>query len=196
MNSHPVPSTSVSESPRCQYRTQNGQCRMLAVDFSSTLCLYHARQALPEVPDTVDLLRSLTQPPSRFNNAQEITDALGALFSLLAQGRISHRRATSLAYIANLLLHNLPAADSALRHNAEAECSGQSLDWPAANNNNGASVDPSPLPSPPRANSHALNAARSAAPIPKPQLLPDAVEGFLAAVHNRIDTTRNQRDTS
>lgn len=210
MNTHPVPSTSVPESPRCQYRTQNGQCRMLAVDFSSSLCLYHARQALPEVPDTVDLLRSLTQPPSRFTNAAEITNALGALFSLLAQGRISPRRATSLAYIANLLLHNLPATDNAnsspldVRSASESpaslpKCSGQSLDWPAANNNNNnddASAAPSPKPPSPRANSSALTAAGSAAPIPKSQPLPDSVEGFLAAVSNKIDTTRNQRDTS
>ena len=196
MNTHPVPST--SESPRCQYRTQNGQCRMLAVDFSSTLCLYHARQALPEVPDTVDLLRSLTQPPAHFNNAQEITNALGALFSLLAQGRISPRRATSLAYIANLLLHNLPAAVSAPSPNAEAEsqCSGQSLDWPSANSGNGDSADPSPKPVSLRANSSALNATRFVAPIPKPQPVSNTVEGFLAAVRNRVDTSRDQRDTS
>jgi hypothetical protein len=81
---------------------------MLAVDFSATLCLYHARQAMPQVPDTVDLLQSLTQPPARFHNPQSITDALAALLSLVAQGRISPRRATALAYIANLLLHNLP----------------------------------------------------------------------------------------
>jgi hypothetical protein len=130
MNTHLVPSNPVSESPRCQYRTQNGQCGMLAVDFSSSLCLYHARQALPEVPDTVDLLRALTQPPSRFTNAQDITNALGALFSLLAQGRISPRRATSLAYIANLLLHNLPATETAPHPTAEvrdSQCSGHSL---------------------------------------------------------------------
>jgi len=117
MKSHPVPSISISESPRCLFRTQNGQCRMLAVDFSATLCLYHARQAMPQVPDTVDLLQSLTQPPTRFHNAQGITNALAALFSLVAQGRISPRRATALAYIANLLLHNLPAP--------EPKCSGQ-----------------------------------------------------------------------
>jgi hypothetical protein len=196
MNARPIPSTSVPESSRCQYRTQNGQCRMLAVDFSSTLCLYHARQALPEVPDTVDLLRSLTQPPAHFNNAQEITNALGALFSLLAQGRISPRRATSLAYIANLLLHNLPAAVSAPSPHAEAEsqCSGQSLDWPTATNRN--SADTSPKPVSPRVNSSALNANHSVAPIPKPQPVPETVEGFLAAVRNRVDTSRDQRDTS
>jgi hypothetical protein len=89
---------------------------MLAVDFSATLCLYHARQAMPEVPDTVDLLPTLTQPPARFHSAQQVTDALGTLFSLLAQGRISPRRATALAYIANLLLHNLPATESDRPH--------------------------------------------------------------------------------
>ena len=181
---------------------------MLAVDFSATLCLYHARQAMPQVPDTVDLLQSLTQPPARFHNPQAITDALAALFSLVAQGRISPRRATALAYIANLLLHNLPAADNANASLREArspgespasspKCSGQSLDWPAATNN-GDTVDIAPTPASPRpiANSPAQNAARSSAPIPKSQPLPDTVEGFLAAVQNQIDTTRDQRNTS
>jgi len=218
MKSHPVPSTSIVDSPRCLFRTQNGQRRMLAVDFSATLCLYHARQVMPQVPDTVDLLQSLTQPPARFHNPQSITDALAALFSLVTQGRISPRRATALAYIANLLLHNLPAAD-----NREAKCSGQSSDWSAANNNgdsadqspaslpkcggqssgwpvnnnNNNLVDQSPMPVAPKpnTNSSATNAARSSAPIPKSQLLPDTVEGFLAAVRNQIDTTRNQRNT-
>jgi hypothetical protein len=187
MKSHPVPSISISESPRCLFRTQNGQCRMLAVDFSATLCLYHARQAMPQVPDTVDLLQSLTQPPARFHNPQAITDSLAALFSLVAQGRISPRRATALAYIANLLLHNLPAA----------KCSGQSSDWSAATNNDD-SVDQSPIPAAPgpNTNSAAQNVALPSAPAPKSQPLPDTVEGFLAAVRNQIDATRNQRNTS
>jgi hypothetical protein len=190
MKSHPVPSISIAESPRCLFRTQNGQCRMLAVDFSATLCLYHARQAMPQVPDTVDLLQSLTQPPTRFHNPQAITDALASLFSLVAQGRISPRRATALAYIANLMLHNLPAPVEANTTQREAlsigestpsspKCSGQSSDWPAANTN-----------------SPAVNAARASAPAPKSQPLPDTVEGFLAAVRNQIDTTRDQRNTS
>jgi hypothetical protein len=216
MKSHPVPSISISESPRCLFRTQNGQCRMLAVDFSATLCLYHARQAMPQVPDTVDLLQSLTKPPTRFHDAQSITDALAVLFSLLAQGRISPRRATALAYIANLLLHNLPAAEpkcsgqssdwSAATNNDDSadqspaplpKRSGQSSDWPATNNNNDL-VDQSPIPASPRpnTNSPATNVSRSSMPTPKSQPLPHTVEGFLAAVQNQIDTTRDQRNTS
>jgi hypothetical protein len=187
---------------------------MLAVDFSATLCLYHARQAMPQVPDTVDLLQSLTQPPARFHNPQAITDALAALFSLVAQGRISPRRATALAYIANLLLHNLPAAKcsgqssdwSAASKNDDSadqspsplpKCSGQSSDWPATNNNNDL-VHQSPIPAAPipNTNSATTNVQRFSTPTPKSQPLPDTVEGFLAAVRNQIDTTRNQRNTS
>jgi hypothetical protein len=165
---------------------------MLAVDFSATLCFYHARQAMPQVPDTVDLLQSLTQPPARFHNPQAITDALASLFSLVAQGRISPRRATALAYIANLLLRNLPAPDD-----RESKCSGQSLDWSAATNASD-SVEQSPIPASPKpnTNSPATDAPRSSAPASKSQPLPDTVEGFLAALRNQIDTTRNQRNTS
>src|SRR4029077_9449401 len=196
MKSHPVPSISISESPRCLFRTQNGQCRMLAVDFSATLCLYHARRAMPQVPDTVDLLQSLTKPPTRFHDAQGITNALAALFSLVAQGRISPRRATALAYIANLLLHNLPAPEPkcsgqssdwpAATNNDDSvdqspaslpKCSGQSLDWSAASNNDD-TLEESPIPSAPipNTNSATTNVPCSSAPAPKSQPLPDTVE--------------------
>jgi hypothetical protein len=213
MKPKPVISNAAPESPRCRFRTQNGQCRMLAVDFSATLCVYHAQQALPQVPDTVDLLRPLTQPPSRFHSASEITHALSALFALLAQGRVSPRRATALAYIANLLLHNLPEVDTANASVREAESGGESLassnksaarslDWTPANHgdsadssvaNNGESVHPSRIPGALRSNPSVLMSHSAPnlepQPLPNTQPLPSTVEGFLAAVHSRRDTS-------
>src|SRR5579864_3381002 len=203
MKATPVPSASVSESPRCRFRTQNGQCRMLAVDFSSSLCLYHAQQALPQVPDTVDLLRPLTQPPSRFHSAADITQALSSLFSLLAQGRISSRRATALAYIANLLLHHLPDADREAPASLSSPntCTGQSVDWPTptsdASDPSAAEkrriIQSSQIPAASPANRFARPRHSSPnpklPPLPDLQPLPSTVEAFLSAVHTLRDTS-------
>jgi len=59
-------------------------------------------------------LAALTEKACRFQNAQGINHSLGALYTLLAQGRISPRRASVLAYISNLLLRTLPAIDNDL----------------------------------------------------------------------------------
>jgi hypothetical protein len=59
-------------------------------------------------------LAALTEKACRFQNAQGINHSLGALYTLLAQGRISARRASVLAYISNLLLRTLPAIDTDL----------------------------------------------------------------------------------
>jgi hypothetical protein len=57
---------------------------------------------------------ALTQNACRFQNAQGVNHSLGTLYTLLAQGRISPRRASALAYISSLLLRTLPAIDADL----------------------------------------------------------------------------------
>jgi len=105
----PSPASTAS---RCQYRTAAGrQCRSLADDPSSGLCPYHAA-SLDQ--DNTDFLAALTQKACRFQSAQGVNHSLGALYTLLAQGRISPRRATALAYISSLLLRTLPAIDTDL----------------------------------------------------------------------------------
>jgi hypothetical protein len=59
-------------------------------------------------------LAALTQKACRFQNAQGINHSLGALYTLAAQGRISPRRASVLAYISSLLLRSLHAIDTDL----------------------------------------------------------------------------------
>jgi hypothetical protein len=56
----------------------------------------------------------LTERAFRFQNAQGINHSLGALYTLCAQGRISPRRASTLAYISSLLLRSLTAIDTDL----------------------------------------------------------------------------------
>jgi hypothetical protein len=95
---------------RCQYRSATGrQCLSPVVDPDSPFC---PRHAFAKPSESEDFLTPLTQRACRFQNAAGVNYSLGALFTLLAQGRISPRRATALAYISSLLLRTLPAIDN------------------------------------------------------------------------------------
>ena len=97
-------------SERSQHRTRTGrQCRSLVADANSSFCAVHAAS---EPGDSEDFVVALTERACRFQNAQGINYSLGALYTLLAQGRISPRRASVLAYISNLLIRSLTAIDN------------------------------------------------------------------------------------
>jgi hypothetical protein len=97
---------------RCQYRTAAGrQCCSSVIDPGGSFC---ARHAASEHSDSEDFSVALTQKACRFQNAQGINHSLGALYALCAQGRISPRRASTLAYISSLLLRSLTAIDNDL----------------------------------------------------------------------------------
>jgi hypothetical protein len=97
---------------RCQYRTATGrQCCSTTSGPNSSFC---ARHVASEPHDTEDLSAPLTERAWRFQNAQGINHSLGALYTLCAQGRISPRRASTLAYISSLLLRSLTAIDTDL----------------------------------------------------------------------------------
>lgn len=102
-------SNSINELSRCQHRTSTRRrCRLRVVDAHSGLCFRHAQLQLQklEVPDlSPDLVGTLTG----FTSAADINQVLSKLLILLAQNRISPRRAAVLAYISNLLLRTLPA---------------------------------------------------------------------------------------
>jgi len=95
--------------PRCQYRNATGrQCASLAGDRTSGLCLRHAANAPASSPD---FREALTRDAYDFQRPQGVNNSLGVLYNLLAEGRISPRRASVLAYISSLLLRTLPAID-------------------------------------------------------------------------------------
>lgn len=97
---------------RCQYRTATGrQCCSSVVDPEGSFC---ARHAASEPGDSDDFSPHLTDRADSFQNAQGINRSLGALYTLCAQGRISPRRASTLAYISSLLLRSLTAIDNDL----------------------------------------------------------------------------------
>jgi hypothetical protein len=97
---------------RCQYRTATGrQCCLPIVDPNSSFCPRHASS---QPNESENFLAPLTARACRFQNAAGVNYSLSALYALLAQGRISPRRATALAYISSLLLRTLPAIDTDL----------------------------------------------------------------------------------
>jgi hypothetical protein len=84
------------------------QCCSSVIDPDSSFC---ARRAASEPDDSQDFSVPLTEKACRFQNAQGINHSLGAL---CAQGRISPRGASTLAYISSLLLRSLTAIDTDL----------------------------------------------------------------------------------
>jgi hypothetical protein len=102
-------SSRLISSARCEYRTATGrQCSSLVGDRSSGFC---PRHAAPEQMPSPDFRSVLTADSQDFQRAQGVNHSLGVLYSLLASGQISPRRASVLAYISSLLLRTLPAID-------------------------------------------------------------------------------------
>ena len=96
---------------RCAHRTPGGrQCRLPASDPRSGLCPQH-RVAQQQI-EAADHYLHLTTKFQYFQTAQGINFSLGNLYQLLAQNRISPRRAAVLAYINSLLLRTLPQIDA------------------------------------------------------------------------------------
>ncbi|HEY4818091.1 MAG TPA: hypothetical protein VIH67_11720 [Candidatus Acidoferrum sp.] len=110
MKAKSAKSISINDASRCQHRTANGRCRMPAVDSAANLCFDHARRAL-QARQNSDFAHYLTRDSAGFQTAQGINHSLADLYTLLAQGHISPRRASVLAYVASLLLRSLPAID-------------------------------------------------------------------------------------
>jgi hypothetical protein len=87
---------------RCQHTNGNGRCRMPAAGRSG-LCFEHARV----LRDDIDHSAVLTRFSRGFQTVEGINFALGDLYVLLAQGRISPRRAAVLTFMASQLLRTL-----------------------------------------------------------------------------------------
>jgi hypothetical protein len=156
-------SSTISNPARCQHRTAAGrQCRSLAGDPSSGFCPHHA-----ETARAGDFRHVLTWQAAEFQNAQGINHSLAALYDLLAEGRISARRASVLAFISSLLLRTLPAID----YDNERFPETGGVDSPQ--NLSPAVNQPSPEPAP----------RRTVAPGKDP--LPDTAEEFANAALNR-----------
>ena len=103
----------INDSARCTHRFANSRrCRLFS-NADSAFCTNHAR--LPEnQTEPADTAAFLTADLKEFRSAIPINDFLARLLLLLAEQKISPRRAAVLAYITNQLLRTLPAIDREL----------------------------------------------------------------------------------
>jgi hypothetical protein len=92
---------------RCLYLSATGrQCRNWALDDRAMFCHRHF-EAQPHGPD--DFAFQLLNHACNFQNAHGIHDSTRRLYTLLAAGAISPRRAAVVGYLTSLLLRTLPA---------------------------------------------------------------------------------------
>jgi hypothetical protein len=102
-------SSSIHNPNRCNHRFPNGmRCRLIGF-ANQPFCPKHTQVALPPELDATEIASTLTVNLDDFTSAAQINDFLSRLLLLLAQDRISTRRAAVLAYITNQLLRTLPA---------------------------------------------------------------------------------------
>jgi hypothetical protein len=99
----------INRSARCNHLFPNGRrCRLHPTNGNPHFCPAHT--PLPaNHPDAAAIASTLTANLDDFTSAAQINDFLSRLLLLLAQDKISTRRAAVLAYITNQLLRTLPA---------------------------------------------------------------------------------------
>jgi hypothetical protein len=96
--------------PRCAYLSPSGRhCAFPVSGKRSALCFRHL--AMQKKKEDGDLAAALTADSGGFQSAEAINHSLGELYTLLAQNRVSPRRAAVLAYISSLLLRTVAALD-------------------------------------------------------------------------------------
>ena len=111
MTNHPAKLNSAAHTSRCEHRFSNGtRCRLPVPAADARFCSSHAK--LPQNrAAAADLADTLTAGLGEFHSAANINDFLSRLLLLVAQDRISPRRAAVLAYITNQLLRTVAALD-------------------------------------------------------------------------------------
>jgi hypothetical protein len=107
----PQTAISVVPSVRCAYRSAGRRrCRLSVSDPRSVFCPQHRSEQLEE--EAADHFSYLSHNFQCFQTAQGINHSLHNLYALLAQNRISPRRAAVLSHICGLLLRTLPQIDA------------------------------------------------------------------------------------
>jgi hypothetical protein len=103
---------------RCSFRFPNGsRCRLSVLDTSTHLCFNHAKLQLQQ-RDLANLLDELF-PGLPGNELPDLTQAsqlnllLSRIVVLLAEGRISPRRAAVMTFASSLLLRSVVVMDRA-----------------------------------------------------------------------------------
>ena len=92
--------------PRCNFQFADGRrCRMLR-DPRQQLCLFHHRELL-QLESSEEIGAELLALGGNFQDPIALNFVLGKLFAHVATGRMHRRQASTLAYIAQLLLQTL-----------------------------------------------------------------------------------------
>ncbi len=120
MEHQPKHTSSNSTKQRCQHRFANRKRCMMSTLHQDPLCPAHAK--LQRVEETAT---ELTANLTTFKSAEELNDFLSRLLLLLAQNKISPRRAAVLAYITNQLLRTVAVIH---QRNAEAQAALKAAD--------------------------------------------------------------------
>src|SRR5215475_15396107 len=93
----------------CMFSYSDGRrCRMLRHPDHRGLCPFHSREERQQLESErigTELAATLT---GHFLTASDIDHVLGKVFTALAQDRISVRKAHTLCYAAQLMLHSIP----------------------------------------------------------------------------------------
>ena len=104
---------------RCRHCTITGRrCRLRVQDPASGLCFRHAGIRAAQ-SDAEDLTAAFDGRLAKFDSAVEIHDFLARLVVLLAQNRVSTRRAAVFGYLTNQLLRTLHAVELAQKADDE-----------------------------------------------------------------------------
>ena len=102
---------------RCRHISPSGRrCRLSLSSQSRFYCRNHAHLQ-PPAGAVIDLSAELTAGLKKLTSASDINKFISKLLTLIAQDRISPRRASVLIYACNLLLRTLPAIE--LEHQRE-----------------------------------------------------------------------------
>jgi hypothetical protein len=95
-------------SGRCTITTSDGRrCTSLLYPGHSSLCHQHLRKQLDGAPPSEDVATDILDSIQNFQSGTAINAALGKIFALLAAGRISRKKAISMAYVCQLMLQSL-----------------------------------------------------------------------------------------
>ena len=110
------PASAPRGAARCRRRSRvNGRCRLPVQDPATGLCSRHAAlaaRAAHSAADRADLSSDLFgEAVPTFKSAEEINAALAHLVVLVAQGRISSRRAAVITYALSLILRGVQVID-------------------------------------------------------------------------------------
>ena len=104
---------------RCLHRTPTGRrCRFPVAEAASSYCLRHAALHQENL-DSLNLAPALLGELTEIVTAMDMQRVLGKLFILLAQNRITTKKAAVLTYIIQQLLRTLPEVEHELNSQSD-----------------------------------------------------------------------------